>query len=136
MRPRGSVRYDNRGRVVLVTGGARGIGLAVSTAFVESGAAVVIADVLQDVALPEDADYELTDVAQPDDCRRVIEHVVAQHGAVDVLVNPAQFLVKALRRHRRRAKHTHAASARDLDHHVTAMTEGKQREFDPETVTQ
>ena len=90
MRPQGSVRYDNQGRVVLVTGGAGGIGLAVSVAFVQSGATVVIADVQEDVAsLPPDVDYQLTDVAKPDACQRVVAYVVAQHGAVDVLVNNA-----------------------------------------------
>jgi len=37
------------GKVAIVTGGARGIGLAVAQRFVAEGAAVVIADVEQEV---------------------------------------------------------------------------------------
>ena len=44
-RPSGTVRYDNTGRVVLVSGGASGIGAAICHSFSESGAQVVCMDV-------------------------------------------------------------------------------------------
>ncbi len=44
-RPAGSVRYDNSGRVVLVTGGASGIGRSICEQWQQSGAAVVCLDV-------------------------------------------------------------------------------------------
>jgi hypothetical protein len=44
-RPAGSVRYDNSGRVVLVTGGASGIGRSICEHWQQSGATVVCLDV-------------------------------------------------------------------------------------------
>ena len=46
-RPNGTVRYDNSQRVVIVTGGAGGIGAAIATAFAESGALVTWADITE-----------------------------------------------------------------------------------------
>ncbi len=47
-RPSGQVSYDNRGRVVLVTGAAGGIGSAMTQAFVDSGATVYALDLATD----------------------------------------------------------------------------------------
>ena len=44
-RPRGTVRYDNSGRVVLISGGSSGIGRAVAESFLASGARVVVLDI-------------------------------------------------------------------------------------------
>ncbi|UUO04735.1 SDR family oxidoreductase [Blastopirellula sp. J2-11] len=90
MRPRGNVEFNNSGRVVLVTGGAGGIGLAICQAFAASGATTYAVDVSQPepgVDLP--AKLILGDVSQRDDCQRVITQVVEEAGALDVLVNNA-----------------------------------------------
>lgn len=44
-RPTGTVRYENAGRAILVSGGAQGIGLAVCTAYHASGASVLCFDI-------------------------------------------------------------------------------------------
>ena len=61
LRPKGSVAYKNAGRVVLVSGGAGGIGRAICEAFAASGAAVVCLDINADAAanLPEGIAFEI-----------------------------------------------------------------------------
>src|SRR5688572_21284894 len=86
------------GRVALVTGGGRGIGLACSHALAEAGAKVVIADVDQAVAREgkeslagasfeaETVDLDVTDSAA---VRSVADELNSRLGSVDVLVNNA-----------------------------------------------
>lgn len=83
------------GRRVLVTGAARGLGLAMATRFVAEGARVLLADVL--VADVEARAAELgpaaaaigCDVTQRADIAVAIERIVALWGGIDVLVNNA-----------------------------------------------
>ncbi len=90
-RPLGSVLYNNRGRVALVTGGCNGIGLSICEAFAASGASVVAADVDASRAplLPEGVMFKQVDVSVEEQCREVIERVVNEFGGLDVLVNNA-----------------------------------------------
>ncbi len=91
-RPRGAVKYDNTGRVIIVTGGCSGIGLAICQAFVESGAAgVVCLDVDEQAAqdLPPGIEFRRGDTSSEADCRNAIQWTVEQFGGVDVLVNNA-----------------------------------------------
>jgi 3-oxoacyl-[acyl-carrier protein] reductase len=86
-------------RVAIVTGGARGIGGAIATAFAAEGADVVIADVLgEDVAAPvleaiADAGRRSllvrTDVSDEQQVRAMVEQVYGEFDAVDILVNDA-----------------------------------------------
>jgi NAD(P)-dependent dehydrogenase (short-subunit alcohol dehydrogenase family) len=45
--------YDFKGQVALVTGAAKGMGLATARMFAESGASVVLADIDDDLAAKE-----------------------------------------------------------------------------------
>jgi 2-hydroxycyclohexanecarboxyl-CoA dehydrogenase len=91
--------YDFAGQVVLVTGGARGIGRAIVRAFAEAGADVAIADVRQEEAeatareIREATGRTLLvvpmDVTSLDSVQRGCAHVLAQLGRIDVLVNNA-----------------------------------------------
>jgi NAD(P)-dependent dehydrogenase (short-subunit alcohol dehydrogenase family) len=85
------------GRVVLVTGGAGGIGRATAEAFLDGGASVMLAD-RQDERLREAAAGLATggavamveiDVTRVADCARMVESTVTRFGRLDVLVNSA-----------------------------------------------
>ena len=85
----GAVRYDNSGRVVLVTGGSRGIGFAIAKAFSESGAHVVSFDMSDPgVSLPNVETYRC-DVASAESCESATEWLRQKYHRVDVLVNNA-----------------------------------------------
>ena len=83
------------GKTALVSGAARGIGLAIAAALHEAGATVVLADV--DLPEAERAAAELgrralalpLDVTEVARCRTVVDDVVARTGQLDVLVNNA-----------------------------------------------
>ena len=84
-------------RIAIVTGAARGIGLAIAERFVGEGATVVIADVNdaagQAAAASVGASYVHCDVAKSGDVNALVETVVRQHGAIDILVNNAGIAV-------------------------------------------
>ena len=81
---------DIREKVILITGGAGGIGAAMATRFAESGAgAVVVADIdvdrAHEVATAVGGEAVHLDVTDEDETRSVIEHVEGTHGAIDLL---------------------------------------------------
>lgn len=86
------------GKIAIITGAARGTGAATAKRFVEEGARVCIADVLDDEGeaaaskLGEAAFFRHTDVRSEDDWRGVVEAVRERFGPVDVLVNNAAIL--------------------------------------------
>ncbi|MCA9125907.1 MAG: SDR family oxidoreductase [Planctomycetales bacterium] len=87
-RPDGTVRYDNRDRVILVSGAANGIGLSICRAFAESGALVFGMDVANSVAA-EGIHLIAGDTSDESACAEAVAYVVQQAGALDVLVNNA-----------------------------------------------
>lgn len=83
------------GRVAVVTGGGRGIGLSCAEALLENGAKVVIADIDLSIAGEGQAElarkgYEVdvrpVDVTKPAEVEALAEDVVRDHGRVDILV--------------------------------------------------
>jgi 3alpha(or 20beta)-hydroxysteroid dehydrogenase len=93
------------GKVALITGAARGTGLAISRRFVYEGATVLMADVRDAEgegaarALGPGATYRHLDVTEEEGWRTVVEHAVGELGGVDVLVNNAAVLHLAELRH-------------------------------------
>jgi 3alpha(or 20beta)-hydroxysteroid dehydrogenase len=83
------------GRIVIVTGGARGMGAAHTRALIAEGAKVVIADVLDDAGqalaaeLGDVAAFVHLDVTDPDSWSAAVEAATAAFGTPDVLVNNA-----------------------------------------------
>ncbi|MGE0296572.1 3-oxoacyl-[acyl-carrier-protein] reductase [Pseudonocardia sp.] len=96
-------------RVAIVTGGARGIGAAITTALAKSGVHVA-AGYSSNAAAAEELAGKLGaegcsvsvhqgNVGVPEDCERVVQEVLDSHGRVDVLVNNAGITVdKTMRR--------------------------------------
>ncbi len=83
------------GKTAIVTGGAQGIGAAVSQALVDAGANVIIAD-LDDEAgeewqrtLGDNARFVHTDVAEENDVAALAKQAAAWHGRIDIVVNNA-----------------------------------------------
>lgn len=83
-------------KVVLITGGAAGIGKATAQRFAEEGALVVIADVNetlgQETASTLHGEFAKVNVADRAAAQAWIDGIVAKHGRVDVLVNNAGVL--------------------------------------------
>ena len=93
-----SLRGTVGGKVVLITGGSSGIGLATAHKFAEAGANVLICGRDQgklDEACKEASakGYGFTayavDIADMADCDRFIAKLIAAHGGVDFLINNA-----------------------------------------------
>lgn len=89
-------RLDDR--VAIVTGASSGLGVAFAQALAEAGADVVLAarrvDRLADTAglvraTGRRAFSVTTDVADPDQCARMVDAAMAEFGRVDILVNNA-----------------------------------------------
>jgi 3-oxoacyl-[acyl-carrier protein] reductase len=80
-----------KGAVALVTGGAKGLGLAISTYLQEQGAKVIVVDIDADAltVLPVKMEGCVLDVTRLDDARTVVKELVERHGRIDVLVNNA-----------------------------------------------
>ena len=93
-----SLRGTVGGKVVLVTGGSSGIGLAAAHKFAEAGAVTIICgrdeDKLDEACKEAKArGYEFiayaADIADMADCDRFVALLVQNHGGVDFLINNA-----------------------------------------------
>jgi gluconate 5-dehydrogenase len=85
--------FSLKGRVALVTGASRGLGLAMARALVEVGAHVVVnardATALAEAADQIGAEAMAFDVTDAKVARSALEDVAARHGKLDILVNNA-----------------------------------------------
>lgn len=93
-----SLRGTVAGKVVLVTGGSSGIGLAAAHKFAEAGAITIICGRDQDkldeaCKEAKAAGYEFiaypADIADMADCDRFVQVLIQNHGGVDFLINNA-----------------------------------------------
>lgn len=91
------LHFGLEGRIVLVTGGSRGIGFAAARAFLDQGAKVAIcgrkADGLERAAAELNAGDRLLTVAahiaKPDDVQSLFDRIIAAFGTLDILINNA-----------------------------------------------
>jgi NAD(P)-dependent dehydrogenase (short-subunit alcohol dehydrogenase family) len=93
-----TLRGQVAGKVVLVTGGSSGIGLAAAHKLAEAGAITIICGRDLDKLAEAKAEVEArghalityqADVADMADCDRFVQLLIENHGGVDVLVNNA-----------------------------------------------
>jgi NAD(P)-dependent dehydrogenase (short-subunit alcohol dehydrogenase family) len=84
-------------KVVIVTGGTKGIGLGCVCAFLDAGAKVVFCSRKQDegeslaseLSSRGDAYFVRCDVSKPDEVKNLIDRAVEKYGRIDCLINNA-----------------------------------------------
>ena len=80
---------DLTGRIVVVTGGARGVGLGITRAFLDAGATVLTCSRSPVDPVDGSAGHRTCDVRDAEAVGELVDGIVAEHGRIDVLVNNA-----------------------------------------------
>ena len=75
-----------KGQVALITGGAGGMGRAIANTFRDAGARVIATDMAEHDDIGAGIEYRRYDVTSRAQTDRVIDEVLAEHGAIDILV--------------------------------------------------
>jgi NAD(P)-dependent dehydrogenase (short-subunit alcohol dehydrogenase family) len=90
--PVGAPTFDFSGQVVLVTGGRRGVGAGIVTAFLAAGASVMACGRPEEVDAKGDVEgaaFVTADIRQAEQARLAVDTAVERFGRLDVLVNVA-----------------------------------------------
>src|SRR5699024_6968215 len=84
---------SHQGKVVLVTGGAKGIGRGISEAFLKAGATVAVCGRKEPENLPSSGgktvEFHALDIRDYEAAAAVMGRIMEKHGRLDVLVNNA-----------------------------------------------
>src|SRR2546428_6465613 len=90
--------FDLSGRVAIVTGGSRGLGLEMAEGLAEAGAALMLCARREEWLTPTAGamrargvrvEAAICDVSNPAEVQSVVDQTVAAYGKVDILVNNA-----------------------------------------------
>ena len=85
------------GQIIIITGGARGIGEGICKLFCDEGAIVFLWDVLEDGQKTADnilenggsIIFQKVDVSNQDSVNSAVQNIIENHGKIDVLINNA-----------------------------------------------
>ncbi len=77
------------GKVAIVTGGAKGIGMEIAKSFALEGAKVIAADMGEMTYEQENVLYKKLNVTDSVGCKVFFDEVLAEYGHIDILVNNA-----------------------------------------------
>ncbi len=89
-------------KVIIITGASSGIGQACSIFFSNLGARVVLAarneTKLKEISasLKSDSHYVICNVANEDDCKKLIDETIKKYNQIDILINNAGISMRAL----------------------------------------
>jgi NAD(P)-dependent dehydrogenase (short-subunit alcohol dehydrogenase family) len=93
-----------KGKVAIITGGGRGIGLACAKRLASDGARIVLADIDEEIgatglaeleAQGAEAIYVPCDVGERLDVRNLVTAAIEAYGSIDILINNAGIIIAA-----------------------------------------
>lgn len=86
------------GKVAVVTGGARGLGQAMSELFADEGAQVVALDLGEMTYEHDQVEYMQLNIVDREATKEVYDQIIEKYGAIDILVNNAGITKDSLTR--------------------------------------
>lgn len=81
-----------KGKVAVITGGTKGIGLATAKLFIKEGAAVIVG-ARNKVELNNNIDFYQLDVSNTESCKKFYDYVIEKYKKIDILVNNSGILM-------------------------------------------
>jgi 3-oxoacyl-[acyl-carrier protein] reductase len=91
---------DLKGKKVIITGGARGIGLGIAEVFSDFGADIIVTGIEHDVEAGKEQEKKFADKgkvlkffkadgSKPDEVKDLVDYAVKEFGQIDILINNA-----------------------------------------------